>query len=1326
MNKSILSMIGATVLLLILLSHSGEVRANATDPEGTVIYRSPSASSFSYESSRYPLSSFGEYPNLFPVGFDLSLGYQTVLEPLSGIYWAGPINGGMRYHGRSMSLLLKGWLVAYKSSPFTYYIADEEVSTVNMYNYNRENIGGYGSGAPRPSADYIPIGTDLDKIVIINTKTGHMLSRPVSGGTWSDLGVDLPYPAGYLPMGYYDGKVFFLRMPEPPANRMYMASWSFLQNSATSPFFEQKYFTSIPDGYYLFGQDRNTYIINDSTGDIGYLSGGYSSQAPGTFLPPTLSSGYTKVPVPLGFKAFFVQEIEDVYTPPMYVSGVSVYIINKDTGEIKFRRLNETAWTTIYHVPLFDASRYTPVGMISGRLLLVDKVSGTVLWLDWYGKYSRYVDGVRVPYGMSVYTSRVTYKSNGDPSSLYFYAAKLSEPPRLTVLNQNTSINGTLSSYIPQISVSDSDGDTLVSRIYLDGDTTPLDTRTVSNTQTAQMISFSALPNNRLTDGQHTLKFEVTDNRSTPVVQTLTLMVDRTPPVINSFTASSTDTSISMNATASDNGDLAPEAYRYSVGSHVSAWTNQASYQLTGLTSNTNYAVKLEVRDKAGNIAATTIQRYTKAKTPSLNVAGVSESGVTLTVSGGNSSATPVQIQAGTLYVTATGTFSTNPAWITPTNNIVTVTGLQPNIKYTFNAKAKNAENFETPYGASIEATTLAAPPASLTASQTQTSITIDWPATSGAINYDIEVDGVVQSNGTATSFTHSGLSPETRHVYRVRVKNAGGTGNWGLETVVFTWPNPPSVPQNLTATSKQTEVNLIWDRVSKAESYDLEVNGAVIELGNQLAYKHSDLTPESDHRYRIRARNVGGVSEWSDRLSISTLPYPPETPSNVSADPSIHSVTVVWSQPDRAVTYEVEVDGMIWDNGGSMAYVHDGLDPLSGHTYRIRAVNAGGKSAWSALIDVTTHPEKPAVPTNLIAISDETSVSLTWYKVAHAEFYEVEADGQIVVLDGADMQFVHIGLSGDSLHNYRVRAKNISGYSEWSTPVKMATMSARQGGTSEEALTNVAAVVTNTFITLTWDTVAPEAEYEIEVDGLVQSIGKDTVYHHTGLEENEFHTYKVRVKNDGLPGRWVAVLTLSTLPDPPDAVKEVSATATENSIELRWERVEGATGYEIEIDGKTFIVGADTAYLHDNLASGTSHTYRVRASNDTGVTAWSPALQKSTTNPVYTVNVTKDMSFNLTLFAHNVQDFGEKTYVVTYNPTELAIVDLYDFTLEQETKSAGIIPGTPLEVVVTPGRIEYRVHRNIVPGTSWSGEITTIKFKAKKDGPIEMKVTLE
>lgn len=44
----------------------------------------------------------------------------------------------------------------------------------------------------------------------------------------------------------------------------------------------------------------------------------------------------------------------------------------------------------------------------------------------------------------------------------------------------------------------------------------------------------------------------------------------------------------------------------------------------------------------------------------------------------------------------------------------------------------------------------------------------------------------------------------------------------------------------------------------------------------------------------------------------------------------------------------------------------------------------------------------------------------------------------------------------------------------------------------------------------------------------------------------------------------------------------------------------------------------------------------------------------------------------------------------------------------------------------MTPGRIEYRVHRNIVPGTSWSGEITTIKFKAKKDGAVEMKVTLE
>jgi hypothetical protein len=95
-------------------------------------------------------------------------------------------------------------------------------------------------------------------------------------------------------------------------------------------------------------------------------------------------------------------------------------------------------------------------------------------------------------------------------------------------------------------------------------------------------------------------------------------------------------------------------------------------------------------------------------------------------------------------------------------------------------------------------------------------------------------------------------------------------------------------------------------------------------------------------------------------------------------------------------------------------------------------------------------------------------------------------------------------------------------------------------------------------------------------------------------------------------------------------------------------------------------------------------------------------------------------------LYAYNVQDFAEKTFVVTYDPNVLDIADLCEFTPARETNMSGNIPGTPLYVIVTPGRIEYKVNQNIVPGTSWSGEIVTVQFKAKTSGQTALKVTME
>jgi hypothetical protein len=116
----------------------------------------------------------------------------------------------------------------------------------------------------------------------------------------------------------------------------------------------------------------------------------------------------------------------------------------------------------------------------------------------------------------------------------------------------------------------------------------------------------------------------------------------------------------------------------------------------------------------------------------------------------------------------------------------------------------------------------------------------------------------------------------------------------------------------------------------------------------------------------------------------------------------------------------------------------------------------------------------------------------------------------------------------------------------------------------------------------------------------------------------------------------------------------------------------------------------------------------------------------KSTTSPTYKVNAVKDQTFDLSLYGYNVQDFSELTYVVKYNPAEIEVVDLYNFTPRTDTNASGKITGSNLEVIYTPGTIIYKVNQNIVPGTSWSGEVAGITFKAKIDGQASIDVTAE
>jgi hypothetical protein len=939
----------------------------------------------------------------------------------------------------------------------------------------------------------------------------------------------------------------------------------------------------------------------------------------------------------------------------------------------------------------------------SGTQTATKKFGGNVtktelIWHDdWTGYYRGYVYGSTTYYYS--YNVTINYVSNVSPS------INIITPSEGQVFCESDY------SFIPVVSVSDPDGDTLICKLFLDGEASPKDTKTVSNTATAQNVSFNAQNIGLLTEGEHKMKFTVYDGEVT-IQKEIGFTIDNTPPSIGTTTFDSSDTSISISGSATDNVAMHATPYCYSTGGNETQWMSDISHTFESLIPNTRYTAKFMARDKAGHIVEVSQEIYTKASKPVLSVGSASETSLVITLNDGNPVGTEYLVSCGSEYVTAQGTLSQLPEWIAFDEKSITVGGLEPNSHYTFIAKARSADGIETEIGNQAIGVTLAPPPQTLRFNDIlQNSLIISWDALDGAIGYDIEVDNDVIDNGLAINYQHTGLLPETPHTYRVRVRNAGGVGSWSSPFDCMTLMNRPEVPGNVEYSATRTEISLSWNPVARADGYDIEADGVVQNTGEDCFYTHFGLEPDSIHQYRVRAKNAGGDGDWSPIIDVITLPNPPEPPISVDSEITKTEIRLIWEPVAKTDRYEVEVDGIIYDAGADTVYLHEGLTPLTRHQYRIRGINAGGTGEWSEHIYLTTHPYEPSVPENVMASSDSNSISLSWYMASYAYTYEVEIDGNEIE-EVISTNFQHNGIATGSEHTYRIRAKNISGVSDWTSPITITASS--QQADQNMSVTNLAAVVTYDSITLSWNSISDDCQYEVEADGVLINNGFDAIFNHAQLEPGSYHEYKIRVKSEEI-AEWSSVLKLSTLPTPPGAPVITRSYASSTSIQIWWEPVENAVSYDVEADGEITTGITDITWLHEPLPNGTSHQYRVRARTLVDITPWSEVHEKSTVNTVYIIDCTEGETFNLSLLARNVQDFKDITFVVTYDSNQIEIADLFAGTRQNDLITDGQIPGTNIIVKHTPGRVELKVKGSIVPGTSWSGEITDIIFEAKE-----------
>ncbi|MEM7548391.1 MAG: fibronectin type III domain-containing protein [Bacteroidota bacterium] len=325
------------------------------------------------------------------------------------------------------------------------------------------------------------------------------------------------------------------------------------------------------------------------------------------------------------------------------------------------------------------------------------------------------------------------------------------------------------------------------------------------------------------------------------------------------------------------------------------------------------------------------------------------------------------------LYVSTNSSFSDHIAGYNGKSITVspyTLTGLNPGAQYYYRARAVNSYG-DSPYTL-VEGTRLfAVPPIATGATEiTSSGFKANWQPSEAAEDYWVSLSGPQTGphsrNGTTTltSYSFSGLEPNTSYTYQVRAANSDGDwGSYGNSVSFKTKLLPPVLLNSSNVTHNSFTAN--WNPIEGATSFLLYVSTNSSFSSHVPGYNGKSVSGTSHtvtnldgstYYYRIKYSTESNSSDYSNTRSVSDfLAYPPEATAATDINPT--GFRANWNPASRAVRYRVSVSGFddLFTVFGT-SLVISGLDPNTQYTYRVRAENSNEDwGSYGNTISVTT-----------------------------------------------------------------------------------------------------------------------------------------------------------------------------------------------------------------------------------------------------------------------------------------------------------------------------------------------------------------------------------
>jgi titin len=517
-------------------------------------------------------------------------------------------------------------------------------------------------------------------------------------------------------------------------------------------------------------------------------------------------------------------------------------------------------------------------------------------------------------------------------------------------------------------------------------------------------------------------------------------------------------------------------------------------------------------------------------------------------------------------------------------------TNLEPRKQYIYRVRGWNENGFSE-YSNEAAATTWADPDAVLPAPtlhsllRWDTWIQLQWNWIDGATGYRLEAK--TGANGTwmeianvtaVYTFMRTNLTASTEYYHRLRAYNESATSQYSAELRTTTLNPPPPSPELQGIARSYNELELQWKDVLPCPcgsygytGYRLEAQSGTewkplahpgVEYTNYLI---KALQPATEYSYRIRAENPV-ASEWS-YLTVKTQdapPVAPQAPVLYAEKESGRSIRVKWLDVELETEFRIEKKNSAgqWVQiatvpANVLYYIDAGLEPSTTYTYRVRAANSYGVSAYSNESAGTTGPP-PEIPRIYARAWGSSQIQVLWYEAEGAVMYRLERDsgaGWVNIYESPTVpvypDYIDAGLTDFHYYKYRVGAKNAAG-----TWFYSAEVGARSHMAEMKQAPLSAKAISTTAVELSWEAVPFATAYYIVklVNGtwmVREQVWYEKKYVDTSLQPGTTYTYLVYGHRYAEPETAATSVTTLSTESPGITVQSISLVGDNLTLRL-------------------------------------------------------------------------------------------------------------------------------------------------------------------------------